>query len=411
MKRILQAVLVSIFWLSATVGISAAQTAEAQMRIEQVDSTAHPSVVVRLSAWDASGVPFANLSTADFTLQEDDGASFPPEQLSADSRSKISVALALDISGSMQGQPLNDARSAAARFLDRLTPGDQAALIAFSDPIDPAPTAMDDTREAAFTDQLTGLYDRVDGLRAAGGTRLYDALSKSVRMTAQLPQGRRAVLLLSDGRNEPANQGNPEEAIQLAKEAHIPIFVIGLGSEIDEPYLRRVAFETGGAFRVAPRSSELARLFEEMAALLKTEYQLSYTSTLAADGQEHRLAVRLEKKGFTAQAETILGPLPKAPQQTATIEPFPMPPPSSQPVSASGEPAPPAAPTIPARPFPWSLVGAGLITAGILAGTILRNRRKSVAAEVCAKCGFDLSRTSGTCPQCGETRRLPKTKR
>ena len=47
-----------------------------------------------------------------------------------------------------------------------------------------------------------------------------------------------------------------------------------------------------------------------MATLLKTQYLLSYTSQLPADGQAHTLSITLNKDGETVTANTALGKLP-----------------------------------------------------------------------------------------------------
>jgi hypothetical protein len=61
-------------------------------------------------------------------------------------------------------------------FLDRLTPGDQAALIAFSDSVNPDPSELNPEREVGFTSNLTPVYDMIENLQAQGGTHLYNAV-------------------------------------------------------------------------------------------------------------------------------------------------------------------------------------------------------------------------------------------
>lgn len=263
---------------------SLAQGPAVTLHLDWVDITAFPMVSVRLSVWDADGLPLVGLTPGDFTLQEDGGSPFHPAAAEVNLDAPLSVVLVLDVSQSMLGAPMDDAQEAAARFLNRLKQGDRAALIAFSDNLDPDPANLNPARELAFSANLDPMYDLIASLQAQGQTHLYNAAAKAVRLAAGEPEGHRAVLLLTDGRNEPTDLGDPEEAIQLAREANVPIFVIGLGSQIDEPYLRRLATETGGLFRAVPTSSELAHLFADMASLLKTQYLIMYQSTLPADG-------------------------------------------------------------------------------------------------------------------------------
>ena len=394
---------------------ASAQANGLSLHIEQVDAAGFPTVSIRLNAWDGAGLPFANLSATDIDLQEDGGAPFHPANLAADTQAPLGVALVLDISSSMAGAPINDAKVAAARFLDRLQKGDQAALVAFSNPVDPDPGLLDPARELAFTTDLAPVYDLVEKLTANGSTQLYNASTKAVRMTAGLPAGHRAVLLLTDGRNEPAEIGNPDEAIRLAQEANIPFFVIGLGDQIDETYLRRLASETGGLYRAAPRSSELAQLFADTAILLKTQYLLSYQSPLAPDGARHALTVRLNTAQGSTDSKIEFGPLPAAPIATATPEPTVTAiPPSATPVWV----ATPQATLVPTpepffsmkRGWGWAL-GAVIVLALVLLFVYFNMRRPTPPTpEICAQCGFDLTGKPGACPQCGSSRRMPKRK-
>lgn len=410
-KHILWFVIALLLLASLVPAIPArAQGNDITLHIDQVDTTAWPVVTVHLNAWDASGLPLANLAPGDFSLREDGGAPFHPQTLQADTNTPLGVVLTLDISGSMAGAPLQDAKAAAARFLDRLKPGDRAALVAFSDPVDTDPNTFNPKRELAFTTDLTPVYDLVEGLSAQGQTQLYNAELKAVRMAAALPAGHRAVLLLSDGRNEPADVGDAQAAIKLAKQNNIPFFVIGLGDQIDESHLRNLANETGGLYRAAPRSSELAQLFDETATLLKTQYLLTYTSSLPADGASHNLGVSLNTPQGQAEAQMDFGPLPAAGSKpTATALPA-----ATQTGSAPGQAAaqPPAVQPAAGSDQPWAWPLAAVIAIALVALLLFlrRKRRPAPTPEVCAKCGFDLTGATGACPQCSETRRLPKKK-
>jgi VWFA-related protein len=385
--------------------------------IEQADVTAYPAVTLQLSAWDAGGLPLADLKPEDFTLHEGDGSAFHPEKVTADTQAPLQVVLAIDISRSMSGQPLADARSAAARFLDRLGPNDQAALLAFADSLDADPQKLDAKRELPLSRDRETQYNLVESLQAGGGTPLYNAAAKAVRMLQAQPAGHRAVLLLSDGVNDPPAVGDAQEAIRLAKEARVPVFVVGLGNQIDEPYLRRLASETGGLFRAAPKSSELARLFGDMATLLKTRYTLSYTSKVPGSGQSVLIKVQLASQGATVESQLPMGPLPVV--TVAPTQPEPTVAPTAAPTVAPTQLAPtavqaataaaPAEVAPAAAPFPWGWPVAALLAIIVVVGVVVA-RRPRAKAEACAKCGFDLTGVTGACPQCGEIRRLPKRK-
>ena len=298
-----------------------AQEKAVSLHIDWVDIDSFPQITVLVSAWNAEGLPLAGLKPENFSLQEDDGDSIQPTAVQADPNATLSVGLVLDISESMYGDPIYDARAAATRFLDKLQENDRAALIAFSHGLDPDPTNLDPNLELDFSDNLDPIYDLIASLDSYGQTHLYNAAAKMVGMAEDEPEGRRAILLLTDGRNEPAEVGDPEEAIRLAQDENIPFFVIGLGKDIDEPYLRRLATETGGLFRSAPSSSELAHLFADMAALLKTQYILTYESGLPSDGKKHELSVTLKTEVGTDTQVIEFGPVPLVVTETPSLTP------------------------------------------------------------------------------------------
>jgi hypothetical protein len=232
-------------------------------------------------------------------------------------------------------------------------------------------------------------------------------MTKVVRMAAALPPGHRAILLLSDGRNEPANVGNPQEAVQLAHASNLPVFVIGLGNAIDEPYLRGLANGTGGLFRSAPKSSELANLFSDMAVLLKTQYLLTYTSSLPSDGGDHTLSVTLNTSAGSASAALGFGPLPlkPAPVPTQTIVATA----TSVPPLPTQTPIPPTTHTGSFLENYWGWIVAAIVAIGLgLWLSLRKTNRPRPRKEVCAQCGYDLTGVSGACPQCGGMKRLPK---
>lgn len=403
------------------------------LRLDNVDSTAFPNVEVALTVRDADGVPVYGLQAANFELTEDRQPQARPLsdlRTEVNPEIEVSVLLALDISGSMQGQPLSDAQQAATRFLDRLTPSDRAALLAFADTVDLTPGQLNPQRERAFSPDKASLIDLIANLTAEGATPLYDAAFKAVRLTAQEPIGNRAVLLLTDGRDEDGAGGagsavaNAESAIREANQANIPIFVIALGSEIDRSYLQRLALETGGTYQETPNSAELTTLFQNVADLLKQQYVLTYESALPADGQTHRLSVQVDLADRTASDEASFGPLPLNPASapTATPEPTPQPLPTETP-TATASPSPTASPT-PTEPPPaptlppnngdstapqgqWLIFGLLAVLLIGLGGALLAYQLGLGRTMYCRQCGYQLDKP-GACPQCGSTQRVKK---
>jgi VWFA-related protein len=417
-------VLLAILLSVQPLGVAQAQDSGISVHISWVNTTDFPNVTVHFSAWDAAGLPLADLQVDYFTLQEDGGPQLTPVVVQKSTEAPLTVALVLDVSQSMSNKPLVDAKSAAARFLDHLEPGDQAAVIAFGSDLDKDPANLRLGRELAFSGDLDPVYDLIEGLdNTTEKTHLYNAATKAALMTADQPAGHRAVLLLTDGRNDPPDLGFPNEAINIAKDENIPFFVIGMGQEIDEAYLRNLANETGGLFRSVPSSAELGDLFNSMANLLKTQYELTYESQLPADSAFHQLELTLNIAGMSAAHSIEFGPLqpetapatptavpptktPTEAQPTDLPEPTSVPPTAIPPTDAPVE----TEPDLPAEQtkLGWLWWLGGGVVGLIVLWLVLRGRGEKPVEEVCAKCGFDLTGKTGACPQCEHNQRLPK---
>ncbi len=403
--------------------LAAAAEAPVTLVIDAVDASAHPDTSVVLTVRDEFGVPIPGLTVDNFAVKEDLSPHEPAitaVEPVVNPDTALSVVMVLDVSGSMEGAKLADAKGAARRLLDKLGPGDKAALIAFAGATDL--DKVNAAREVGFGGDKIALYGVVDGLSAGGATPLYDAAFKAIKWAAAQPPGNRAVLLFTDGREEKTGDGsggsrlaNDDSPVREANRAGIPVFTIGLGGDVDEAYLRRLALETGGRYQHAGQSAELAQLFQNVSDLLKQQYRLSYRSALPADGQSHQLRVDVEvgqNRAFDEAEFTIPSiptPTPVAPEPTATATEVPAPTatpspaPTPAPVVADPAPPPPAAGFLGLSPLAW----AGLLGAVVLALLlmVLRSRRTPRPAPApvyrCLRCGHELPAKDAPCPSCG----------
>jgi hypothetical protein len=122
-----------------------------------------------------------------------------------------------------------------------LPAGSQIALFAFDDAprlVVPLTSSADEVAKAAA------------GLRSGGRfTALNDAIFDAVKLLGDAPPGRRAVLVITDGRDENSALA-AEDGVQAAREQRIPVFAVGVGA-VDERSLRRIAKLTGGEYFTA----------------------------------------------------------------------------------------------------------------------------------------------------------------
>jgi len=215
---------------------------------------------------------FVDLSAEDLVVVEDG----VEQKIDAfhEAVAPVSIVLALDESGSMR-------RSAAAvleaahQFIDALRPEDSLAPMLFADQV---------FFEHDLTKDRDAARKAIDGYIATGGTALYDALSDALVRLKRI-EGRRAVVILTDGRDEnnpgtgPGSVRNLDDVLALAKETDAAIFSIGLGTKVDRPPLERLARLSGGQAYFPLDVSDLQEQYRRIVENMRRRYVLSYTST------------------------------------------------------------------------------------------------------------------------------------
>jgi Ca-activated chloride channel family protein len=174
---------------------------------------------------------------------------------------KATMILVLDVSGSMQGEPIKTATEATADFLSRLDPRDRVGVVIFRDRAGLL-SGVEPVSSRAET-----MRSQVLGLAAGGGTALYDAICTATEMLeaerrkdATAGENRLyGVVLLSDGQDT-ASEISETRMFQtcLGKDEGqdgTRVFAIGFGEGSDMAVLNRLADETNGAvFTADPRS-------------------------------------------------------------------------------------------------------------------------------------------------------------
>lgn len=254
-----------------------------------------------VSVYDATGQPVLGLSAFETSI---DGSPVEPESVRpvVDQGVGIAVLLLIDVSGSMQGEPLAQARSAAASFVDGLLPQDVAAV---------APFAGGVTTDVPFTNDHGQLLATIGALAVeeGTGTALHDAVVASIDTIALAPTARRAVILLTDGKHSgTASAHTREDAVRAASAAGAPFFTIALGEDTDVAFLQELAEEASGSFYRAPAPADVPYIFETVGARLRSQYSLLLPLPPSAGAsRELFVSINLEGTVVTTRA-TFQGP-------------------------------------------------------------------------------------------------------
>jgi len=255
-------------------------------------------VTTAVTVRDSEGRLVTTLEQKDFVVEED-GVVQPITQFTRE-RVPISLALTLDISDSMRGQRMVDARAALAHFLDKLLAvDDEASLLGFNH----------ETRMfGQWTTERAGMRGKLDELRPSGGTALYDAIDVALPLFESRQHPRAALLLVSDGADT-ASDMTPTILKQKLVRSDVFLYAIGMdtldarnSTRINPFTLNELTSQGGGYTEIIRSTAELAPATERIAEELNNQYMIGYTPTARADGKYHSVRVRVTNGTYRVRA-------------------------------------------------------------------------------------------------------------
>jgi hypothetical protein len=235
----------------------------------QVDSTGYPRIITYLSFRNTGGFPARLGGKVNIKLLQD-GVLIPNFELATvqPDQEPLTTALMIDISGSMEGEPILQARMAAEEFVRQLRPTDSVCLYTFATQI---------TLVQTCTTDHAAIIAAIQALQTVDDTSLHDALIRVATDQSSL-SGRQAIVVLSDGADT-VSQATLDEALATMKETNIPLYLIGLVSEqFDGSVLQRLATETNGLYLQTPSAEQLRDLYLLTEVQLDNQYRLSFES-------------------------------------------------------------------------------------------------------------------------------------
>lgn len=195
----------------------------------------------------------------ELVLIEDGKATVTASSVSSFGESGLGMAfvVAVDVSRSMEGQPLRDVKAALEAFADKINPKDFVALVSFAD---------EWKEESSFGDSHDKLRASIKNLTAKGNqTKLNTALFKSLGLfNAQNLPLRKRLIVISDGRDE-GSYYRQEDVIAEARSKRIPVDTIGITQRqvAALEYMERLAGMSNGIYVRASNSEDLKNIFQQ----------------------------------------------------------------------------------------------------------------------------------------------------
>lgn len=172
------------------------------------------------------------------------------------SRTARDVTFVIDVSGSMSGEKLAQAKAAGRQLLNSLGSGDRFRLIAFSGDV----TDFADSWSEVAPSTLRRAQEWLDGLSANGGTNIGGALERALE--AQTPASRLGlVLFLTDGAPT-VGERNPATLAARAAErrGERRVFTFGLGADVNVGLLEQLALDGAGTAHFVRPQEDVERI-------------------------------------------------------------------------------------------------------------------------------------------------------
>jgi Ca-activated chloride channel homolog len=206
----------------------------------------------------------------------------------------ISIGVIFDYSGSMSNK-INKAREAAIEFFKTANPQDEFFLVSFNERAELTST---------FTNSIEDLQSRMMLAAPHGRTALLDAIYLGLSQMRGAKNGKRALLILSDG-GDNHSRYNESDIKRLVKEADTQLYAIGIfdplgyrnrtPEELNGPSLLSEITElTGGRVFAVENLNELPDIATKIGMELRNQYVLGYRpSNKAHDARWRKIKIKL----------------------------------------------------------------------------------------------------------------------
>jgi Ca-activated chloride channel family protein len=235
------------------------------------------------------GRPVRDLQPTDFDVfdngvpQRVDLATF--EQL------PLNVVLALDVSHSVAGAPLDHLRAAGAVVLDGLKTSDRVALLTFSHVV---------TMRRDLSPDIANVRRAFDQVLASGDTSVIDGSYAGLVM-GESDVGRSLLIVFSDGLDT-SSWLDAGAVLESARRSDVVVYCVSASLATKNTFLRDLSAITGGRLFEIESTRTLDAFFLTILDEFRQRYLLSYTPRGVSRDGWHRLEVRVKRRDVAVRA-------------------------------------------------------------------------------------------------------------
>lgn len=257
---------------------------EFDLDLAQVDVSRYPTVRLYFDAMEY-GIRTTSLESGGFSIYEwiEQESAYRKLQLKnarlMDQTESLNIGICADVSASMGYDGISQAAESVCELVDCLQTGvgDRAALYSFADDVNP---------EIYYTTDTAALKKAARSMEMGDMTSLYDAIGYALSEII-VESGAKCVIAFTDGmeNNSYLDRGY---IINKANSYGIPLYLIGIGDEVDEAELKDLAVSTGGMYYHVNRIRDMGDVYKTIFRDKKSQYVLEYETQTEVDETTYR---------------------------------------------------------------------------------------------------------------------------
>ena len=289
--------------------------AQSENQTDAIFTTGVKVVNTLATVQNKSGKLINDLTKDDFTLLED-GRPQAIKYFSQQSDLPLTLGLMVDTSMS-QGRVMDAERGASMQFLEQMfrENKDHVFLMQFDMTIQVRQPLTQSLKHLYEVLPLVDTPTRKDLMNGgSAGTLLFDALIKASNDIMKPLQGRKALIVLSDG-VDVGSDAHASDAVEAAQRSDTLIYCIEFsdatfyggfgGGREGRNALTKLALETGGGFFSVSKKLSIEQIFGLIEAELRSQYAIGYVSDKPCTISEFRkIQLAVKPKGLVVQARS-----------------------------------------------------------------------------------------------------------
>jgi Ca-activated chloride channel family protein len=285
---------------AVALALSLAAPAAAEDPPTYSESAAAEYVLLPVLVFDGKGRFVDGLEQKDFRVKVD-AAAVELDTFERDDAAPVSFAFLLDTSGSMQlANKIETAKNAIRSIVRARKPGDDFALFAFSE---------GEVRLVTdFSSDPARLLRELYGLEASGQTALFDAVAATPSKMVKGKNGKRAIVLLTDGVDN-ASEIDAARMAEILQQVSVPVYTVGLKNgafgrlsdrereELSVDNLTMLAGSSGGKMFLLSGEDDPRTMAAQIADEVRKQYLLGFTPSGRGDVKYRIVFVSVARPG------------------------------------------------------------------------------------------------------------------